>query len=318
MNQVWYNESVKQRRGAAVNSPRHDPKEASPVGTSHSTPKRFYVYVLCRPNGKPFYVGKGSGPRVFRHDEEARSGHRCHKCNVIRKIWRQGGQVQRYILFETDDEQAALAYECEVIALYGRDTLANATDGGEGVTGLKHSAASKARMKAAHIGRKTSLAARLKHAISAKAQWEDPEVRTKRIVAIKTRMADPAVRAEMSRRAKEIGRDPAERTRRSERGKARMTDPVERERMKSLGMKSQWTSERRAKTAADSKARWQTNREEMLRNSRNRPATKLTIERAVEIRQRCAAGESRKALSKAFGVSKTTIAQIVRGESWKD
>jgi len=22
-------------------------------------PSQFYVYVLCRPNGKPFYVGKG-------------------------------------------------------------------------------------------------------------------------------------------------------------------------------------------------------------------------------------------------------------------
>jgi hypothetical protein len=31
-----------------------------------------YVYVLRRPNGRPFYVGKGYGDRVFQHENEAR------------------------------------------------------------------------------------------------------------------------------------------------------------------------------------------------------------------------------------------------------
>lgn len=96
---------------------------------------RFYVYILCRPNGKPFYVGKGSGRRVFDHDSEARSGHQCHKCNIIRKIWRQGGEVQRYTVFTTDDQDEAYAYEQDLIAQYGRKNLANGTDGGEGGRG---------------------------------------------------------------------------------------------------------------------------------------------------------------------------------------
>lgn len=92
---------------------------------------QFYVYVLARPNGKPFYVGKGKGGRVYDHEKEARSGHRCHKCNVIRKIWKQGGQVQRYIVFATSDEQEAYQHEKDLIALYGRKTLCNRTDGGD-------------------------------------------------------------------------------------------------------------------------------------------------------------------------------------------
>ena len=92
---------------------------------------QFYVYVLARPNGKPFYVGKGHGRRIHDHEMEARSGHRCHKCNAIRKIWKQGGEVQRYIVFTTDNEQEAYDYEEQMIALHGRANLCNHTDGGK-------------------------------------------------------------------------------------------------------------------------------------------------------------------------------------------
>lgn len=96
---------------------------------------QFYVYVLARPNGKVFYVGKGSKRRVFGHEAEARRGCKCHKCNVIRKVWKQGGEIQRYIVFTTNDEQAAFDYERETIALHGRDNLVNYTDGGDGASG---------------------------------------------------------------------------------------------------------------------------------------------------------------------------------------
>jgi hypothetical protein len=111
----------------------------------HPHDTTFYVYLLCRPNGKPFYVGKGKGIRIFRHDDEARRGHECHKCNVIRKIWRNGGQVIRYTIFTTDDESAAFAYEREMIALYGRKNLTNLTDGGDGVSGRNGEQSASAR-----------------------------------------------------------------------------------------------------------------------------------------------------------------------------
>jgi len=98
----------------------------------------FYVYALARPVKKGyqiFYIGKGTKRRVFAHDGEARKGCKCHKCNVIRKVWREGGEIQRYILLTTESEQEAFEYEKEMIALHGRGNLCNQTDGGEGVHG---------------------------------------------------------------------------------------------------------------------------------------------------------------------------------------
>lgn len=103
----------------------------------YSTP-RFYVYVLAYPDGKPFYVGKGTKDRIFAHEVEARTGHRCRKCRVIRKVWSQGGQIQRYYVFTTDDEHEALQYEFEIIAMFGRSTLVNLRSGGEYPTGHPH------------------------------------------------------------------------------------------------------------------------------------------------------------------------------------
>lgn len=114
----------------------------------------YYVYVLARPNGKPFYIGKGKGARVFAHDIEAKSGHKCHKCNVIRKIWRSGSEYQRYIVFTTDVEQDAHGYERELIALHGRENLCNLTDGGEGCSGRVVSAETREKMSIRFKGRK--------------------------------------------------------------------------------------------------------------------------------------------------------------------
>jgi LEM3-like protein len=122
----------------------------------------FYVYVLARPNGKPFYVGKGARRRIYDHEIEARRGHVCHKCNIIRKIWNQGGQVQRYTIFTTTNEQEAFDYECEIIALYGRSNLTNQTDGGEGASGHKLPDHVRRMLIERNTGRKDSIERRNK------------------------------------------------------------------------------------------------------------------------------------------------------------
>jgi excinuclease UvrABC nuclease subunit len=191
---------------------------------------RFYVYVLCRPNGKPFYVGKGSGLRHHVHETEARSGCHCHRCNVIRKIWRAGGEVQRYIVFTTNDEAEALAYEIETIALYGRHNLTNKTDGGEGASNpsadvrSRRSATEKAtkstpEMRAAlreqaravwanpenrarHAAAISMPEARARRGYATQQSWTNPETKEKRITALRAALATPEVRAHRSKVSK--------------------------------------------------------------------------------------------------------------------
>lgn len=101
---------------------------------------QFYVYLLSRPDGEPFYVGKGQNRRVLEHELEARRHHPLgesnpFKCNVIRKILREGGEVGYSIagIFAADDEVGCLALEAELIARHKRlhegGTLTNLAGG---------------------------------------------------------------------------------------------------------------------------------------------------------------------------------------------
>ena len=100
----------------------------------------FYVYVLCRSDGTPFYVGKGVGLRIFQHEAEARNSDRLtHKLNVIRSTSRRGESIRYCVESSFTVESEALARERELIALFGRSDrrqgpLTNQTDGGEGAS----------------------------------------------------------------------------------------------------------------------------------------------------------------------------------------
>ena len=105
--------------------------------------KEHYVYVLRRPDGRPFYVGKGHGDRVFYHENEARHPNNrnsnSHKLNVIRSVWKSGGNVGYEIVQAFPDEKQALKHEKDLISTYRRlhegGPLTNRDPGGGSTAG---------------------------------------------------------------------------------------------------------------------------------------------------------------------------------------
>jgi hypothetical protein len=199
----------------------------------------YYVYALVRPDGRPFYVGKGKNNRMYLHDTEARSGCKCHKCNVIRKIWRNGGKVVRYTLFTTEDEQEAFAYERETIALFGRENLCNHTDGGEGPSGRKQSV-SEIRRRVASSRKTMSDPVR-------RARWREAILAYHQTSEAKERKSQSMRRYYRS----DVGRKAA-----SERSRQAMADPIKAaRRLEALRIALQ-RPEYRAKKLAEMLARW--------------------------------------------------------------
>lgn len=102
-----------------------------------------YVYILRRPDGRPFYVGKGVGPRVFQHENEARHPNNrmsnAYKLNVIRALWRAGAQPIYEIDFVTDSAEEAYVREAELIGalkrLHEGGPLTNLAAGGGSTAG---------------------------------------------------------------------------------------------------------------------------------------------------------------------------------------
>ena len=87
----------------------------------------YYVYLLCRPNGTPFYVGKGMKRRAIEHELEAMRNHPVGesnpiKCNVIRKLHRNGHAILYQIdsVYDVGDQQARLEREAALIGHHRR------------------------------------------------------------------------------------------------------------------------------------------------------------------------------------------------------
>ena len=98
---------------------------------------QYYVYILSRPCGTPFYVGKGIGDRVFCHERDAiNTTLRSHKLNTIRVLHAASAPIQYSVEIMASEEEA-LERERFLILRHGRHDLGtgpltNMTDGGEG------------------------------------------------------------------------------------------------------------------------------------------------------------------------------------------
>src|SRR5260370_35932500 len=87
--------------------------------------KTWYVYTYSYPDGRVFYVGKGTGQRLFSHEREARSGCSCAKWQTIREIWGSGNPIKKDIVVATVDEAEGLRDESTLLILQNRPVLTN-------------------------------------------------------------------------------------------------------------------------------------------------------------------------------------------------
>jgi hypothetical protein len=88
-----------------------------------------YVYALVDPrNNKIFYVGKGSGNRVFAHVNNVKAGtEEGPKADVIRSILKKGKEVRMYILKHGLTGDEALKVESVLIDLLTYPDFKNKT-----------------------------------------------------------------------------------------------------------------------------------------------------------------------------------------------
>lgn len=107
---------------------------------------KYYVYHLIDPRtNSPFYVGKGRGQRMYSHLRAVLNGHNpngnSYLANRIRKILSLGMKFGYRKIVENVSEEDAFNVEVSEIKKYGirgKGCLCNLTEGGEGVSGLKH------------------------------------------------------------------------------------------------------------------------------------------------------------------------------------
>jgi len=98
----------------------------------------YYTYAYLRKDRTPYYIGKGSGRRIY-----GNKGRPCEKPKDKSRI---------IFLKQNLTEEEAFKHEIYMIAVFGRKDLGtgilyNKSDGGEGNSGYKHTEKNKEKFK---------------------------------------------------------------------------------------------------------------------------------------------------------------------------
>lgn len=220
----------------------------------------FYVYILHRPNGDPFYVGCGKvkqrglfTQRIAFHEKDARSSSQSHKCNAIREIWRNGAIVLYSISGWFKSEPEMFDEEIALIKSIGRrdiglGPLTNWSDGGDGLVNrseeaIRRSSKSMLALVDAEFSKRMSL--------TTKRSWDDPASRQRRMAA----SASPETKKLRSEASKLTNSRPEVKSSKRQKGLALWSDPEYLARQRAAHLAS-ITDEMKDKLSKATKARW--------------------------------------------------------------
>lgn len=251
---------------------------------------RFYVYLFLRTDGTPYYVGKGTGDRQFKRRRHERAKLPTDPTRNVR-------------ILDGMSEEDAHAWEMLLIARWGRKDIGtgilyNRTDGGEGVSGHRHSEETRTLLSLRSHQRFEDPAERAK--LSHPGWNHTPEARERIGAGARGRVKSPEECAKISAAKK---------------GKPRSPETIEKMRAAATGRT--WTSEQREKFTATMTGRKASDQaRENIRQSRigKTHSAEAKASMSAAAKERAARpGESERRAAAAAAQATRRLAQLLDG-----